>query len=155
MDKNATLSYPEVLLSSIQVQQMLGLSRTSVWRPTRRGLLLFMHIGAALRFRHSDMRALIQVGTSQHPTQKARLRGLRERKGRAQKVCEERPWGFMRSLRAGARARRCAGRRPWRRAPSCARRRENARRWPSMMAIAGMPHAIVARVARKSATEAS
>ena len=46
MDKNPTLSYPEVLLSSTQVQQMLGLSRTSVWRLTRRGVLAPVHIGA-------------------------------------------------------------------------------------------------------------
>jgi predicted DNA-binding transcriptional regulator AlpA len=71
MDPKTTLSYPEVLLSSIQVQQMLGLSRTSVWRLTRRGLLLPVHIGAALRFRRSDVLALMQVGTSQHPTQKS------------------------------------------------------------------------------------
>ena len=70
MDKNATLSYPEVLLSSTQVQQMLGLSRTSVWRLTRRGLLLPVHIGAALRFRRSDVLAMMQVGTSQQHTQK-------------------------------------------------------------------------------------
>ena len=71
MDKNATLSYPEVLLSSTQVQQMLGLSRTSVWRLTRRGLLLPVHIGAALRFRRSDVLAMMQVGTSQQHTQKS------------------------------------------------------------------------------------
>ncbi|MDE2253045.1 MAG: helix-turn-helix domain-containing protein [Betaproteobacteria bacterium] len=70
MDKNPTLSYPEVLLSSTQVQQMLGLSRTSVWRLTRRGLLLPVHIGAALRFRRSEVLALMQVGTSQQHTQK-------------------------------------------------------------------------------------
>lgn len=71
MDKNATLPYPEVLLSSTQVQQMLGLSRTSVWRLTRHGVLAPVHIGTALRFRRSDVLALMQVGTSQHPTQKS------------------------------------------------------------------------------------
>lgn len=54
MDKNATLSCPEVLLSSRQVQQMLGLSRTSIWRLTRRGVLAPVYIGAALRYRRSD-----------------------------------------------------------------------------------------------------
>ena len=66
MNQNATLSYPEILLSSTQVQQMLGLSRTSVWRLTRRGLLLPVHIGAALRFRRSEVLAMMQLGTSQH-----------------------------------------------------------------------------------------
>ena len=73
MDKNATLSYREVLLSRTQVQQMLGLSRTSVWRLTRRGVLTPVHIGAALRFRRSDVLALMQIGTTQHPTQKSPL----------------------------------------------------------------------------------
>ena len=71
MDKNATLPYPEVLLSSTQVQRMLGLSRTSIWRLTRHGVLLPVHIGAALRFRRSQVLALMQAGTSQHPTQKS------------------------------------------------------------------------------------
>ncbi len=71
MDKNATLPYPEVLLSSTQVQQMLGLSRTSIWRLTRHGVLPPVHIGAALRFRRSEVLALMQAGTSQHPTQKS------------------------------------------------------------------------------------
>ena len=71
MDKNATLPYPEVLLSSTQVQQMLGLSRTSIWRLTRHGVLLPVHIGAALRFRRSEVLALMQAGTNQHPTQKS------------------------------------------------------------------------------------
>lgn len=53
MDKAATLPYPEILLSSTQVQQMLGLSRTSIWRLTRHGVLLPVHIGTALRFRRS------------------------------------------------------------------------------------------------------
>lgn len=71
MDKNATLPYPEILLSSTQVQQMLGLSRTSIWRLTRLGVLLPVHIGTALRFRRSDVLALMQAGTSPHPTQKS------------------------------------------------------------------------------------
>lgn len=73
MYKNATLSYPEVLLSSTQVQHMLGLSRTSVWRLTRHGGLQPVHIGTALRFRRSDVLALMQIGTTQHPTQKSPL----------------------------------------------------------------------------------
>lgn len=68
MNKNATPSYPEVLLSSRQVQQMLGLSRTSVWRLTRHGVLLPVHIGSALRFRRSEVLALMQAGSSHHPT---------------------------------------------------------------------------------------
>ncbi|SBP88378.1 helix-turn-helix domain-containing protein [Thiomonas delicata] len=75
MDKNPTLSYPEVLLSSTQVQQMLGLSRTSVWRLTRRGVLTPVHIGAALRFRRSDVLAMMQVGTIRHSSAASRSSG--------------------------------------------------------------------------------
>ena len=71
MNQTATLPYPEILLSSTQVQQMLGLSRTSIWRLTRHGVLLPVHIGTALRFRRSDVLALMQAGTSPHPTQKS------------------------------------------------------------------------------------
>lgn len=73
MDKNATLPFPEILLSSTQVQQMLGLSRTSIWRLTRLGVLLPVHIGTALRFRRSEVLALMQDGTSRHPTQNSPL----------------------------------------------------------------------------------
>ncbi|MBU6513965.1 MAG: helix-turn-helix domain-containing protein [Betaproteobacteria bacterium] len=68
MNKNATPSYPEVLLSSRQVQQMLGLSRTSIWRLTRRGVLAPVHIGAALRFRRSDVLCLMEVDTQSRPS---------------------------------------------------------------------------------------
>lgn len=68
MDKNATLSYQEVLLSSTQVQQMLGLSRTSIWRLKRHGVLQPVHIGSALRFRRSEVLALMQAGSSHHLT---------------------------------------------------------------------------------------
>lgn len=71
MDKNAILPYAEVLLSSTQVQHMLGLSRTSIWRLARHGALLPVHIGTALRFRRSEVLALMQVGTSPHSTQKS------------------------------------------------------------------------------------
>ncbi len=70
MDKTATLPYPEILLSSTQVQQMLSLSRTSIWRLTRHGVLLPVHIGTALRFRRSEVLALMQAGTSPRTTQK-------------------------------------------------------------------------------------
>lgn len=71
MNQSAALPYPEILLSSTQVQQMLGLSRTSIWRLTRHGVLPPVHIGTALRFRRSDVLALMQAGTSPHPTQKS------------------------------------------------------------------------------------
>lgn len=75
MNKNATPSYPEVLLSSMQVQQMLGLSRTSIWRLTRRGVLAPVHIGAALRYRRSDVLVLMQVDTTWQPSATGRSSG--------------------------------------------------------------------------------
>ena len=73
MNNNAPLSHEDVLLSSAQVERLLGLSRTSVWRLTRRGDLVPVYIGSALRFRRSDVLALMQVGTARTPTQKTPL----------------------------------------------------------------------------------
>lgn len=69
MNNNAPLSHEDVLLSSAQVERLLGLSRTSVWRLTRRGDLVPVYIDAALRFRRSDVLALMRVGTERTPTQ--------------------------------------------------------------------------------------
>ncbi len=65
MDQKTTPSPQDVLLSSEQVQQMLGLSRTTVWRLTRHGTLSPVRIGAALRFRRSEVIALMQLGAPQ------------------------------------------------------------------------------------------
>jgi excisionase family DNA binding protein len=65
MDKKTTPPYQDVLLASGQVQQLLGLSRTTIWRLTRTGALPAVRIGAALRYRRSDVLALMEVGAPQ------------------------------------------------------------------------------------------
>ena len=62
MDQKTTLSEQDILLSSEQVQHLLGLSRTTVWRLARYGTLSPVRIGAALRFRRSEILALMQAG---------------------------------------------------------------------------------------------
>ncbi len=69
MYEQAAPNFQGALLSSTPVQQMLGLSRTTVWRLARSGALSTVHFGSALRFRHSDLLALMQLGATRQTPQ--------------------------------------------------------------------------------------
>ena len=73
MYEQAAPNFQGALLSSTPVQQMLGLSRTTVWRLARSGALSTVHFGSALRFRRSDVVALMQLGATRQTTQKSPL----------------------------------------------------------------------------------
>jgi len=51
------------LATAAQAQSFLSLSRTTIWRLERLGVLQPVRIGRALRFRWSDLYAIAQRGT--------------------------------------------------------------------------------------------
>lgn len=61
MQREQEIQQPQLLLTIKQVQRVLGVSRSMVYRLVQRGELRVIHIGTAIRVRQSEIRRFLQA----------------------------------------------------------------------------------------------